>query len=90
MTTHGKPLSRRGIAYRAEALLGLPKTEPAIRDGRRVTLYHGRWPSLMAKLQYEAEALSVIVDGRAGPSHGMDREDRPWISHLSEGDRPRS
>jgi hypothetical protein len=80
MTNHGKPLSCRGVAYRAEALLGLPKTEQAfryiqeatldlrdsrlidygaIRDGRRTTLYHGRWPSLDEMLCAQADTFEL-------------------------------
>jgi hypothetical protein len=36
--TAGRELSRRGVAYRAEALLGLPKTEPAFRLIEEATL----------------------------------------------------
>jgi hypothetical protein len=37
--TAGRPLSRRGNAYRAEALLGLPKTEQAFRLIEEATLW---------------------------------------------------
>ena len=36
--TAGRPLSRRGVAYRAETLLGPPKTEHAFRLIEEMTL----------------------------------------------------
>ena len=38
METAGRALSRRGVAYRAEALLGLPKTAQAFRLIEEATL----------------------------------------------------
>jgi hypothetical protein len=100
MTTHGKPLSCRGVGYRAEALLGLPKTDHAfryieeatlhlrdsflidygmIRDGRRTTLYCGRWQSLDAMLDYESTAFTLDLWSEA-PVQAM-----VWIEKTDLG-----
>ena len=72
MTTAGRPLSVRGVAYRAEALLALPKTENAFRLIEEATV----------DLRDSALASwSLIRDGRRSVSWHDRRED---ISHTLE------